>query len=170
MNRAELLDLAGKIERKMADIYRFFDRHFKGNELSKSLWADMAEEEDAHAGFLDAKFKMIMLSPDSFGLPKVETDEIEKCYEKLKVLETNLQNNPPELKEALAFAIEMELELVEKSYNKLIHIGDPTIKKIFDELTKGDHHIEQLVIVAKKLGVKIKPSCELSDQKKTANV
>lgn len=159
MNRAELLDLAGKIERKMADIYRFFDRHFKDNELTSSLWENMAAEEDAHAGFLDAKFKMIMLSPDSFGLPKVETDEIEACYEKLKDLETNLRDNPPVLKEAVAFALSMELELVEKSYNKLIDIGDPAIKRIFDELTRADHHMEQLVIIAKKLGVKIKSLC-----------
>ena len=159
MNRAELLDLAGKIERKMADIYRFFDQQFKGNELTSSLWGNMAEEEDSHAGFLDAKFKMIMLSPDSFGLPKVETDEIEACYEKLKDLETNLRDNPPVLKEAVAFALSMELELVEKSYNKLIDIGDPAIKRIFDELTRADHHMEQLVIIAKKLGVKIKSLC-----------
>ena len=159
MNKAELLDLAGKIERKMADIYRFFDQHFKDNDLSASLWADMATEEDSHAGFLDAKFKMVMISPDSFGLPKVETDEIETCYEKLKALETNLRDNPPGLKEAVAFALSMELELVEKSYNKLIHIGDPAIKRIFDELTRADHHMEQLVIAAKKLGVKIKPLC-----------
>lgn len=155
MNKAELLDLAGKIERKMADIYRFFDHQFKDNESSASLWADMAAEEDAHAGFLDAKFKMVMISPDSFGLPKVETDEIGECYEKLKDLERNLRDNPPELKEAVAFALSMELELVEKSYTKLIHIGDPAIKKIFDELTRGDHHMEQLVKAAKKLGVKI---------------
>lgn len=156
MNKAELLDLAGKIERKMADIYRFFDHQFKDNDLSSSLWEEMATEEDAHAGFLDAKFKMVMISPDSFGLPKVETDEIEECYEKLKGLEMDLQDNPPELKEAVAFALSMELELVEKSYSKLIHIGDPAIKKIFDELTKGDHHMEKLVKAAKKLGVKIK--------------
>ena len=156
MNKAELLDLAGKIERKMADIYRFFDQQFKGNDLSSSLWEEMAAEEDAHAGFLDAKFKMVMISPDSFGLPKVETNEIEECYEKLKKLEMELQDNPPELKEAVSLALSMELELVEKSYTKLIHIGDPTIKKIFDELTKGDHHMEKLVKVAKKLGVKIK--------------
>ncbi len=159
MNKAELLDLAGKIERKMADIYRFFDHQFKGNELTSSLWGNMAEEEDSHAGFLDAKFKMIMLSPDSFGLPKVETDEIEACYEKLKDMESNLRDNPLELKEAVAFALSMELELVEKSYNKLIDIGDPTIKKIFDELTKGDQHMEKLVKIAKKLGVKIKSLC-----------
>lgn len=159
MNRAELLDLAGKIERKMADIYRFFNHHFKDNELSSSLWETMAAEEDSHAGFLDAKFKMVMLSPDSFGLPKVGTDEIEVCYEKLKDLEKNLQDNPPVLKDAIAFALSMELELVEKSYNKLIHIGDPAIKKIFDELTRGDHHMEQLVKVAKKLGVKAKSPC-----------
>ncbi|MDT8317411.1 MAG: ferritin family protein [bacterium] len=155
MNRAELLDLAGKIERKMADIYRFFDRQFKDNESSSSLWADMAAEEDAHAGFLDAKFKMLMISPDSFGLPKVETDEIEECYNKLEDLKRDLLKNPPELKEAVSFALSMELELVEKSYSRLIHIGDPTIKMIFDELTRGDRHMEQLVKVAKKLGVTI---------------
>lgn len=157
MNRPELLDLAGKIERKMADIYRFFDRQFKNNDLTLSLWEDMAAEEDAHAGFLDAKFKMLMLSPDSFGLPKVEADEIEECYEKLKDLEKGLLDNPPELKEALEFALNMELELVEKSYHKLIDIGDPDIKKIFNELTRGDHHLERLVITANKLGVKIRP-------------
>lgn len=156
MNKAELLDLAGKIERKMADIYRFFDHQFKGNEFSLSLWEDMAAEEDAHAGFLDAKFKMVMISPDSFGLPKVETDEIESCYEKLKELEKDLHHNPPELKDAIAFSLEMELELVEKSYNKLIHIGDPALRKIFDELTRGDHHLEKLVKVAKKMGVTIR--------------
>ena len=158
MNKAELLDLAGKIERKMADIYRFFDQQFKDNELTSSLWENMAEEEDSHAGFLDAEFKMVMLSPDSFGLPKVETDEIETCYEDLKDMERRLRENPPGLKETVALALKMELELVEKSYNKLIVIGDPAIKRIFDELTKGEHHMERLVLTAKKLGVKINPS------------
>ena len=156
MNNAEILDLAGRIERKMADIYRFFAECFSHDENYSSLWKGMAEEEDAHAGFLDAKFRMVMLSPQSFGLSIMDKEDIEETYDRLVEMEKTIRKGPLRIQDAVRMALQMELELVEKSYNKLVDTGDPVIRRIFDELTRGDHHLEKLAATAARLGVKIR--------------
>ena len=52
------------------------------------------------------------------------------------------------------FLYKDQTELVEKRYNRLVEIRDNQLKSIFDHLTKSDNHVEKVVKMAKRFGVK----------------
>lgn len=154
MSSLDTLKLAAKIERKIAEIYRLFYDMFKEEKMAAHLWESLIDEEEAHAGFLDAKIRMLKVEPDTFGPAATEMTILEETVQRMEELESYVRNNPVDLPEAIDIALKIERELVEKRYNKLVEIADPSLKRIFADLTKSDGHVEKLVIAARQFGVK----------------
>jgi len=155
MNTLEVLNIAAKIERKIAAIYDIFRKEFKDERQISSFWETLVNEEEAHAGFLDAKSVMVRLKPDIFGDTVVDSEILEQSLSEMEDLEKKMINGVTDFSAALSIALKIETEVVEKRYNKLIEIGDPVIKKIFADLTKKHDHVERIVLVANELGVKV---------------
>ena len=156
MQTLEVLLTAAKIERKISDIYDIFRKTFNKDKTISSFWEILVNEEEAHAGFLDAESVMLRLKPDTFGKAVVGADILKDSLREMEELERRVKRGVADHKEALPIALIIETEVVEKRYNKLIEIGDPYIKKVFADLNKKDDHVEKLVLAANKLGVKVK--------------
>jgi len=155
MQTLEVLLTAAKIERKISDIYDIFRKTFNKDKTISSFWEVLVNEEEAHAGFLDAESVMLRLKPDIFGKAVVGAEILKDSLREMEELEMRVKRGVDQ-KEALSIALIIETEVVEKRYNKLIEIGDPYIKKVFADLNKKDDHVEKLVLAANKLGVKVK--------------
>lgn len=153
MNALDVLETAAKIERKIADIYFIFNERFKEELEVAEMWASLVMEEEAHAGFLDAKIKMLKIKPETFGDVVIDGEILEDSLKKVEGLEIYVSENDVDLEEAINIALNIEQDMVEKRYNKLVEIGNVELKKIFDHLTKGDDHVERLVLAARKLKV-----------------
>ncbi len=157
MNALNVLETAARIERKVADIYAIFNERFKEESEAALLWESLVMEEEAHAGFLDAKIRMLKVRPETFGDVAVDGEMLEDSLKKVEALEAYVSENDIGLEEAVRIALNIEQDMVEKKYNKLVEIGEPELKKIFDHLTKEDDHVEKLVRAAKRLGICLNP-------------
>ncbi len=154
MTPFEILDLTGRIERKIADIYDFFRKEFQADEEAAEFWETLVYEEEAHAGFVDAEIRMLTVKPEIFGDAQVDGRILEETLREMQAMEEGLREGEVDMRTALSVALKIETELVEKRYNRLVEIGDPEIKRIFDNLTKADNHVEKVVKMAKRFGVK----------------
>ena len=153
MTPFEVLDITSRIERKIADIYDFFRKEFRDDEELAAFWEELVNEEEAHAGFVDAEIRMLAVKPGIFGEARVDGQVLKETLEDMIALEQEFTPGETDMASALRAALKIETELVEKRYNKLLEIGDPEIRRIFDNLTKADNHVEKLVKMAKRFGV-----------------
>ncbi|MBE9536790.1 MAG: hypothetical protein IMF07_06370 [Proteobacteria bacterium] len=154
MTPLEILDLAGRIERKIADIYNLFRKEFSADEEASAFWEALVNEEETHAGFIDAEIRMLRLKPEIFGCARVDGGILKDTLKEMTAMEENLLEGGFDMGAALSMAIKIETELVEKRYNRLVEICDPQLKRIFNHLTKSDNHVEKVVKMAKRFGVK----------------
>jgi len=153
MTPLEILDLAGRIERKIADIYDLFRKEFSADEDAVAFWETLVSEEEAHAGFIDAEMRMLKVKPELFGDARVDGGILKDTLKEITVMEEALREGGFDMGAALSMALKIETELVEKRYNRLVEICDHELKRIFDHLTKSDRHVEKVVNMAKRFGV-----------------
>lgn len=154
MTPLEILDIAGRIERKIADIYDLFSKEFSADKEASAFWETLVGEEEAHAGFIDAEIKMLKLKPELFGDKRIDGGILKDTLKEMAAMEEGLREGGFDMGAALSIALKIETELVEKRYNRLIEICDSELKRIFDNLTKSDNHVEKVVKMAKRYGVK----------------
>lgn len=153
MSEVELLELAVRIERRVATIYRRFYAFFHEDQMSGYLWHTLALEEDGHADFIEAELKMIKTVPQAFGDVKCDIEPLNKTLEKLDAIEKRILEEELTMKDAISIALDIEQEMVEKKYSDLIDVSSKPLKKIFEQLTEGTDHLEKIALVAKKLGI-----------------
>jgi len=149
----EILDLAGRIERKIADIYDLFRKEFSADEEAAAFWEALVNEEEAHAGFIEAEMRMIKVKPELFGYARVDGEILKDTLKEITAMEADLHGGGFDMGAALSMALKIETELVEKRYNRLVMICDHELKRIFDHLTKSDKHVERVVKMARRFGV-----------------
>jgi hypothetical protein len=154
MTPLEILDFASLIERKIADIYNLFRKEFRADKEASAFWEALVNEEEAHAGFIDAEIRMLKLKPELFGYKRVDGEILKDTLKEMMEMEEDLREGGFDMGVALSMALKIETELVEKRYNRLVEICDHELKRIFDNLTKSDNHVEKLVKMAKRFGVK----------------
>ena len=149
MTPLEILDFASLIERKIADIYNLFRKEFSADEEASAFWEALVNEEEAHA-----EIRMLKLKPELFGDKRVNGEILKDTLKEMMAMEDDLREGGFDMGVALSTALKIETELVEKRYNRLVEICDHELKRIFDNLTKSDNHVEKLVKMAKRFGVK----------------
>ena len=149
----EVLDMAALIERKVASIYRTFEKRFGSDAMAGYLWESLANEEDGHAEFLEAQKKLVKTSGRAVALINIsalkESLEAVEKYEKL-ILKNGLTN-----KDAVRIALEIENSVLEKNYNILVGTDSPALMKIFKQFSDTTAHTERLRVAAEKLGVEL---------------
>ncbi len=155
MNSLEILEMAAMIENKTSDIYTLLHERFQEEVEVARLFESLALEEEGHAGFLEAKIKMLKIKPDAFGTANVDGKLLEETFAEVERIERHIRDNPVTLQEAISLSLKIETQMVEEKYNALIEVAEPSLKKIFKSLTEKDNHIQKIMTAAKKLGVVI---------------
>ncbi len=154
MKAEEILGIAVKIERKAAEIYRLLYSRFKEDDMARYLWYSLALEEDGHAEFIEAEMKMLKTVPDAFGEVAVEAAPLLASLKMMEDAANYIRENPVTLEKAICLALQIEEDMVEKKYSDLIVIMSPSLKRIFEDLTKMSDHVERLDSAARKMGIK----------------
>lgn len=154
MKAEEVLGIAVKIERKAAEVYRLLYDRFREDNMAGYLWYSLALEEDGHADFIEAEMKMLKTVPDAFGEVTVEAAPLLASLKMMEDAASHIRENPVTLEKAVCLALQIEENMVEKKYADLIEIVSPSLKRIFQELTKMSDHAERLETVARKLGLR----------------
>lgn len=156
MTTEELLELAIKIERAAASIYRLLYEKFRGDNIGEVLFYAMALDEDWHAAFIESEMKMMRTVPHAFGEPGVDSSTLLETLNRMKALESFIRENQISIEKAVSTAIEIEEEVVEKKYMELMEIVSPSLKRILGELVdmSVSEHVSRLKIAAKRLGLK----------------
>lgn len=155
MTSLEILEMAAMIENKTSDIYNLLYERFEENEAVAKLFESLALEEDGHAGFLEAKIKMLKIKPDAFGNAKVDGSLLEDTFQEIERLEAHIRNNTISIQEAITLSMRIETHMVEKKYNSLIEIVEPSLQKIFRNLTETDNHINKIRSAAERFGIPV---------------
>lgn len=154
MRAEEILTIAVKIERAAAEIYRLLYDRFKEDNMAAYLWHSLALEEEGHAEFIEAEMKMLMTAPDAFGEVTVDAAPLLASLKMMEDAATHIRENPVTLEKAVCLALQIEEDMVEKKYGDLIEIVSPSLKKVFEELTRMSDHVARLGSAASKLGLR----------------
>ena len=108
MTSLEIIEMAAMIENKTSDIYNLLYERFEENKDLAQLFESLALEEDGHAGFLEAKIKMLKIKPDAFGSAKVDGSLLEDTFREIELLETHIRNNDISTEEAINISMQIE--------------------------------------------------------------
>lgn len=160
MNTLEVLEIAVMIENKISDIYTLLHEQFLDNVAVAKLFDTMSMEEDSHAGYLEAKIKMLKIKPDAFGSANIDALLLEDTFSEVEKIEKYISENAITLEEAISISLKIETQMVEKKYNDLIEVAEPELQKIFRSLTENDDHIKKIAVAAKKMGIKVSKGSE----------
>ncbi|MCK4739103.1 MAG: hypothetical protein KAT46_04065 [Deltaproteobacteria bacterium] len=148
----KIIITAIEIEKRLADIYRDFNKRFSADDRIGPFWHSMAEEEATHADFLLNELAMMKVTPESFGDLTIGIESLNKTQEKISEIEDRIKNTDITLIEAVNIAITLENEIVEKKYASIINLKSSALKKIFAELTTDTtKHAETLSLLSRRL-------------------
>ena len=155
MTSLEILEMAAMIENKTSDIYNLLYERFEEKEDVAHLFESLAMEEEGHAGFLEAKIKMLKIKPDAFGNATVDGSLLEDTFWEIERLEAHIRNKTISIQEAITISMQIETHMVEEKYNSLIEIVEPSLQKIFKNLTEKDNHIKKIRSAAERFGIRV---------------
>jgi rubrerythrin len=145
----QILDICCKIEETCADLYRYFSNIYADSPQISSLWEKTAKEEDSHAEHFRLAYRL-----QGSGIQSLKTD-INKATATLTMIQSiyeTVQKSPPTLKEALQFAINLELTISEYHMNTLAAFEDKNLERLFSSMMKNDKdHVLMLENAYKKL-------------------
>lgn len=153
MTSLEILEMAAMIENKTSDIYGMLHEKLAYDAEVAKLFEALALEEEGHAGFLEAKIKMLKIRPDAFGTANVDGSLLEDTFREMERLEAHIRDDEISVEEAIRIALRIERHMVEEKYNDLIKIAEPSLQKIFRSLTEKDDHLRRIESAAEKKGI-----------------
>ena len=143
MNLNDFINLGIRLEETISTCYECL----AGLSLDKTVsWKlnKMAQEEKNHADILRSGKKYIKMIPDAFGGPLMTLAEIKTGLRQAqKLLRTIRQTS--DLEEGLKMLLELERRFEKAHLDTSIEIRDPSLKKLFQDLSQADRiHTESL--------------------------
>jgi rubrerythrin len=145
----QILDICCKIEETCADLYRYFSKIYADAPQISALWEKTAKEEDSHAEHFRLASRL-----QGYGIQTLKTDrnKATTILTKIQSIYENVQKSPPTLKDALLFAIKLELNISEYHMDTLAAFEDKNLERLFTSMMKNDkEHVPMLEKVYKEL-------------------
>jgi len=149
LNDTRILEICCRIEETSADLYRYFSEIYADNPQISALWEKTAMEEDSHA----EHFRLACRLRGS-GIQTLKTDinKATAILAKIQRIYESVQKSPPAIKDALQFAIKLELFLSEYHMSTVATYEDKNLEALFSSMMKNDKdHASMLEKVYKEL-------------------
>lgn len=138
LNRAILL------EQKFADCYEKMSKIAFDRSIAEQLKI-LSQEEISHVNLLKTGMNFATKEPDLFQDTKVSSMEIDRGIKLLNELVESLANKDIDVAEAIHKIYDLEMIFEEVHLNKVAEFEEPSMKQIFEALSKGDRaHRERL--------------------------
>jgi hypothetical protein len=140
MNNAqidELMNLLKKNESAIAALYEAFASHLPEYRTS---WMAFAEEEHLHAKWIDTLHTHLKNESVSFDKVKFTVQSVHAAIGFIETQTAKLSSHPPDLRQALAMAINVEKSLLESAFFRVFKITGAkatAIQSRLEEATKA---------------------------------
>jgi len=136
-----ILDICREIEETAAQLYRYFAKLYEDNQAVSQIWKKTAEEEDEHA----AQFRLASrLHGSGMQVLKTDYNKVKTVLNKMQTVYEGVKASPPQLNEALRFAISLERALSEYHISALVTFHDKELARLFTSMKQNDeNHIER---------------------------
>jgi rubrerythrin len=137
-----ILDICCKIEETCADLYRYFSKTYADSPQISALWEKTAKEEDSHAEHFRLAYRL-----QGRGIRSLKTDmnQANKTLTMVQGIYESVLKSPQTLKDALWFAIQLELLISEYHMNTLAAFDDKNLERLFSSMMNNDKdHISML--------------------------
>ena len=117
LSEKDILTTCAEVEQAVATLYRCFAKLYAENPAAVALFHKTANEEDDHANQF-----MMACRMQGVGMKcvKVDAEQINTILEKLKRTIESIQTNPPDLKKALEFSVNLEVALGQYHMNAIV--------------------------------------------------
>jgi rubrerythrin len=136
MNLNEFINLGIKLEETISTCYECLEGLSSDQTVSWRL-NKMAQEEKNHADILRSGKKYIKLIPDAFGVPLMTVGEIKTGLRKAQGLLRTIRQTS-NLEDGLKTLLELERQFEKVHLDTSIEIRDPSLKKLFQDLSQAD--------------------------------
>jgi hypothetical protein len=109
----------------------------------------LSQEEISHVNLLKTGLSFAKQESDLFQDTKISPIEIDRGIKMLMRLKESLQNKDIDLLEGIHKIYDLEMVFEEVHLNKIADFEEPTMKELFEALSKGDcahrHRLEKLI-------------------------
>jgi len=152
MELSSFMDLAVDLELGISDLYKQIADRAGDEPLAARLRA-LAKEELNHANAIRRGKRYLEEMPDEFSGPTMSAAEIMKGHEEITTFQRELDKGSPQLSDLLRKMLDLEKRFEKIHMGVLVVIKDPSLKRLFNMLAKGDQsHILVLLGLIDSLG------------------
>jgi rubrerythrin len=145
------LNQAILLEQKFAECYEKMSEIVFDKYISDELKI-LAQEEISHVNLLKTGLNFAKKEPELFQDTKISSMEIDRGIKMLIRLTESLQNKDIDIMDGIHRIYDLEMVFEEVHLNKIAEFEEPTMKQLFEALSKGDRsHRERLEQLVSKL-------------------
>ncbi len=151
MNVVLTLSRAILLEQKFAECYEKMSEIVFDKFIADQLKL-LSQEEISHVNLLKTGLNFAKKESDLFQDIKISSTEIDRGIKLLNSINESLMNKDINIMENLSKIYDLEMIFEEVHLNKIAEFEEPTMKQLFEALSKGDRaHRERLEKLVEKI-------------------
>lgn len=151
MEIGSFMDLAAGLELGISDLYKKI-AEMSRDEPTAARLRTLAKEEINHANSIRRGKRYLEEMPDEFSGPMMSASDVNKGLEEIAAFKSLLEAAPP-LSDQLRKILDLEKRFEKIHMGALVTIKDPSLKRLFNTLAKGDQsHMLVLLGLIESLG------------------
>jgi len=145
LSEQTLLEKCREIELLCKELYDYFGQLYAGNDEVVCLWKKTADEEQNHA----EQFSLAIRLKKSLSCQvTVDSKQVDSIILQMKAVIGKVKLTPPDLQDALGYAIRLEKYLSDFHLACVVTFEDTNFKKLFNAMMNSDNeHIASLQAV-----------------------
>ena len=143
MNAAQTLDRCARIEQTVAKIYRRMAEAVRGGDELRSLWLEMAAEEEEH--LRQIRLAQRLLREDTAAAPQISEGTLEQLDNRANSILRGVQRAGVSADDALRVSVKLEQDFLDIHGGRALDFADENARRLFANLARADQeHIARL--------------------------
>jgi rubrerythrin len=143
MNAAKTLEQCARIEETVAKIYRRMAQAVGGAEELRSLWLEMAAEEDGH--LRQIRLAQRLLREEIATASRISEGTLEQLANRANSILRGVHSAGVSADDALRVSIKLEQDFLRIHGDRAVDFADESAKQLFANLAKADEeHLARL--------------------------
>jgi rubrerythrin len=153
MNMQRIFKPLEDLERNLSILYKQFSERFADHPESRVTFYRLHLDEKAHLALVQYQKRVVRQNPKMFGEADIDLDEVVRLA--AQVDERLWTKHPWTLREAVAYALDLEANSAEQHYHCAVKTTDGKISPLLRNLGAADDgHIRALVELGQREGLK----------------
>jgi rubrerythrin len=149
MDIIKALEILRKLELKVRELYEYYYDIFKVDKEASACFFELSLEEKSHADLIDYQLRTVKKNRGMFCDVEFDTQPLNQLIAKIESKTSSKE--PVSLEDALKVVIEVESDILEYHYRRLIVKSNPAVEELMNRLgTLDKEHLDKL----RNLGLK----------------